>query len=65
VGDPTAKIYIFDRFGKLLKQLSPMSEGWDGSYNGNPMPSNDYWFRIEYTENNVKKEFRGHFSLKR
>ena len=65
VGDPTAKIYIFDRFGKLLKQLSPMSEGWDGSYNGNPMPSNDYWFRIEYTENNAKKEFRGHFSLKR
>ena len=65
VGDPTANIYIFDRFGKLLKQISPMSEGWDGSYNGNPLPANDYWFRIEYTENNVKKEFTGHFSLKR
>ncbi len=64
-GDPTAKIYIFDRFGKLLKQLSPLSEGWDGSYNGNPMPSSDYWFRVEYTENNTKKEFRGHFTLKR
>src|SRR5690606_7087370 len=25
-GDPTAKIYIFDRFGKLLKQISPLSE---------------------------------------
>ena len=64
-GDPTAKIYIFDRYGKLLKQLSTLSEGWDGSYNGNPMPSSDYWFRVEYTENNTKKEFRGHFSLKR
>ena len=64
-GDPTAKIYIFDRHGKLLKQLSTFSEGWDGSYNGNPMPSNDYWFRVEYTENNTKKEFSGHFTLKR
>jgi gliding motility-associated-like protein len=65
VGDPTAKIYIFDRFGKLLKQISPMSPGWDGTYNGNPLPSSDYWFRIEYTENNIKKQFSGHFTLKR
>jgi gliding motility-associated-like protein len=64
-GDPTAKIYIFDRFGKLLKQLSPLGEGWDGTYNGNPLPSSDYWFRIEYTEDNIQKEFRGHFTLKR
>ena len=64
-GDPTAKIYIFNRFGKLLKQLSPLSEGWDGSYNGNPMPSSDYWFRVEYIENDTNKEFRGHFTLKR
>ena len=65
IGDPTAKIYIFDRFGKLLKQISPMSPGWDGTYNGNPLPSNDYWFRVEYKENNIKKEFSGHFTLKR
>lgn len=70
IGDPTAKIYIFDRFGKLLTQLSPTEGGWDGTYNGNPLPSSDYWFRIIYTErdqagNDVQKEFRGHFSLKR
>ncbi len=64
-GDPNAKIYIFDRFGKLLKELIPLGAGWDGTYNGNPLPSSDYWFRIEYTENEVQKEFRGHFSLKR
>ncbi len=63
--DPTAKIYIFDRFGKLIKQLSPLSEGWDGTYNGNPLPSSDYWFRVEYTEQDIKKEFKGHFTLKR
>ncbi len=64
-GDPTAKIYIFDRFGKLLKQLSPLSEGWDGTYGGNPLPSSDYWFRVEYTEDEKSKEFKGHFTLKR
>ena len=64
-GDPTAKIYIFDRYGKLLKQISPLSEGWDGTYNGNPLPSSDYWFQVEYTENETRKEFRGHFTLKR
>jgi large repetitive protein len=63
--DPTAKIYIFDRFGKLLKQVSPLGEGWNGTYNGNPLPSSDYWFLVEYTEQEVQKEFKGHFTLKR
>jgi len=64
-GDPTAKIYIFDRYGKLLKQISPIGDGWDGTYNGSPLPSSDYWFQVEYTENETRKEFRGHFTLKR
>jgi gliding motility-associated-like protein len=63
----TAKIYIFDRYGKLLKQLSPTGSGWDGTYNGNIMPTSDYWFTVEYTEpsTNERKEFRAHFTLKR
>ena len=40
---PKSKIYIFDRYGKLLKELDPLSEGWDGNYNGKPMPQTDYW----------------------
>ncbi|HET8810447.1 MAG TPA: T9SS type B sorting domain-containing protein, partial [Flavobacteriaceae bacterium] len=47
---PNAQIYIFDRYGKLLKQLSPTGPGWDGTYNGRPMPSSDYWFRVQYIE---------------
>ena len=62
---PNAKIYIFDRFGKLLKEINPLGPGWDGTYNGNPMPSSDYWFRIDYTEDNTPKQIRGHFTLKR
>ncbi|NNK72682.1 MAG: T9SS type B sorting domain-containing protein, partial [Flavobacteriaceae bacterium] len=37
-------IYIFDRYGKLLKQVNPNGPGWDGTFNGSKMPSNDYWF---------------------
>ena len=64
-GQPSAKIYIFDRYGKLLKQISPSGSGWDGTYNGAPMPTNDYWFVVEYTEDAKKKEFKAHFTLKR
>lgn len=62
---PNAKIYIFDRYGKLLKEINPLGPGWDGTYNGNPMPSSDYWFRIEYVEDNTPKQIKGHFTLKR
>jgi gliding motility-associated-like protein len=63
----TSDIYIFDRYGKLLKKLDPQGDGWDGTYNGRPMPSTDYWFTIEYQipALNVTRRFRAHFSLKR
>jgi gliding motility-associated-like protein len=60
-----AKIYIFDRYGKLIKQIDPLGEGWDGKYNGQEIPSTDYWFNVDYTENNQQKQFKAHFSLKR
>ena len=63
--DFEAKILIFDRYGKLLKQIDPYANGWDGKFNGTDMPSSDYWFKIEYKEDNVQKEFKSHFSLKR
>lgn len=61
-------VYIFDRYGKLLKQLGA-TEGWDGTYNGKQMPSTDYWFRFEYQEEDtgvlVAKTRKTHFALKR
>ena len=58
-------VYVYDRYGKLLKQLAVNGEGWDGTYNGSPMLSDDYWFKILYTEKGIAKEFKAHFSLKR
>ena len=62
---PDAKISIFDRYGKHLASFRPKSEGWDGTYNGRPMPSNDYWFMVEFTDEGKSKVFKGHFTLKR
>ncbi|WP_316633613.1 T9SS type B sorting domain-containing protein [uncultured Flavobacterium sp.] len=65
INDPIYKnavIYIYDRYGKLLKQLSPFGEGWDGTYIKEPMPASDYWFTIKLEDG---REAKGHFSLKR
>lgn len=64
---PTSNIYIYDRYGKFLKQISSKSLGWDGTYLGSPVPSSDYWFTIEYIEplTTDLKVFKSHFSLKR
>jgi gliding motility-associated-like protein len=61
----TTKIYIFDRLGKLIKQISAAGDGWDGTYNGQLLPATDYWFTVDYPEQGTMKQFKAHFSLKR
>lgn len=56
------KILIFDRLGKLLKNIDSHSTGWDGTFNGQPLPSTDYWFTFTMSNG---KEYKGHFTLKR
>nr|MUH38594.1 gliding motility-associated C-terminal domain-containing protein [Zobellia laminariae] len=60
--DPNVSIY--NQYGMLLFQLSG-NDSWDGTFNGKIVPSNDYWFRVEYTKDGERKEFKSHFSLKR
>jgi gliding motility-associated-like protein len=63
---PKSVIYIFDRFGKLMKQISPAGSGWDGRFNSYDAPESDYWFTVTYDENEKKNQiFKAHFSLKR
>ncbi len=62
MGYPNAEIFIYDRYGKLLKQINPNGSGWDGAFNGEKMLSSDYWFTVKLDD---KNEFNGHFSLKR
>lgn len=53
-------IQIFDRYGKLLSNVDPRGKGWDGNYNGRPLPSTDYWYVIQLEDGRTVK---GHFSM--
>jgi gliding motility-associated-like protein len=59
---PNSKVFIFDRYGKLLKELNPLGPGWDGTYNGAKMPTSDYWFSVTLEDG---RTFTSHFTLKR
>ena len=68
-------IEIFDRHGKRLymkkvgsfngDKVTSGSEpfGWNGEYNGHLLPSDDYWYLI--TLEDIRKQYTGHFTLKR
>ncbi len=55
-------VYIFDRYGKLLKHILGTEISWNGIYNGKALETNDYWYII-----NLKtgQPLKGHFTLKR
>lgn len=59
---PMTTIFIYDRNGKLLKELDPLSKGWDGTLNGRNLPASDYWFYVTLEDGRV---FKSHFALKR
>ncbi|MEC4049873.1 T9SS type B sorting domain-containing protein [Flavobacterium sp. SUN046] len=59
---PQTTVYIFDRFGKLIQKLTPSSNGWDGTYNGQELISDDYWYLVKLDDGRTAK---GHFTLKR
>ena len=57
----TNELFIFDRFGKLLKNGSQDSAFWDGNLNGQELPAGNYWYKIIVDDST----FTGAFALKR
>ncbi len=55
------QVWIFNRFGKLIKQMDA-NQPWDGTFNGRPMASDSYWYRIDTPEGH---SLTGFFLLKR
>lgn len=53
------QLQIFDRYGRLLQELNSQSRGWDGSYNGKPMPTGAYWYLLKFEDTS----YAGHFML--
>ena len=64
-----AMVSVFDRYGKLIKQLDQNSLGWDGTFNGRDLPSTDYWFQLTFLDSEgqrtTAKYISNHFSLRR
>lgn len=58
---PKSTVKIYDRYGKLVAELEGDTSEWDGTYNGHPLPSTDYWYTIHVPE--IAKIFKGHFTL--
>ena len=63
--DSKAEIMIFNRWGELMKQFSPIEEGWNGIYKGNLSPAGNYFFIVKYKEKDTQNEIKGYFTLRR
>ena len=55
-------IKIYDRYGKLIKNLVTNNDSWNGTFNGTELPATDYWFVVTRANGT---QYKGHFSLKR
>ncbi|WP_296312464.1 T9SS type B sorting domain-containing protein [Winogradskyella sp. UBA3174] len=55
-------VQIFNRYGKLITEQTTLSGGWDGTLNGNNLPSDDYWYVAKFLDG---KTYTGHFALRR
>tara|TARA_R110002049_G_scaffold98960_2_gene240844 strand:+ start:4559 stop:6418 length:1860 start_codon:yes stop_codon:yes gene_type:complete len=57
----TSFVSILNRYGKLLKSSRNVPFSWDGTFAGQQLPSDDYWYVIIIDN----QKFTGHFTLKR
>ena len=64
---PGSQVNIFNRFGKVVAQINIDNPGWDGTFNGKDLPSDDYWFSVNLVHRDgvTVKNFQGNFSLLR
>ncbi len=58
----TVAIEIFNRYGKQVAIINATNQNWDGTSNGELLPTDDYWFIAKFTDG---RTFKGHFTLKR
>ena len=41
-------MYVFNRWGQQIYDSEDISKGWDGTFNGNPVPQDTYVYRVDY-----------------
>ncbi|WP_422860345.1 T9SS type B sorting domain-containing protein [Flagellimonas sp. S174] len=60
---PDIDVIIYDRYGRVVARLDQVRK-WDGTYEGSPLPTGDYWYVVNANDNE-KQQFVGHFTLLR
>lgn len=55
-------VNIFNRYGKFITIINSANRAWNGSLNGQKLPSDDYWFVAKFMDGTT---YNGHFALKR
>ena len=60
---PDLEVKIYDRYGRVVAILDQVS-GWDGTYNGNEVPTGDYWYVVNANDKE-QQQYVGHFTLYR
>jgi gliding motility-associated-like protein len=55
-------VQIFSRYGKLITEQKSLDESWDGTFNGQELPGDDYWYIAKFING---KRYVGHFALRR
>lgn len=46
---------IFNKYGTVIFRPSSKTPVWDGTYLGNPLPTDTYWYRLSWIDNITKK----------
>ncbi|WP_348704023.1 T9SS type B sorting domain-containing protein, partial [Tenacibaculum sp. 190524A02b] len=60
------RVFIYDRYARLITKFTGTHQGWDGTYEGRNLPSGDYWYTIYYKElSGQERKIMGHFTLYR
>ncbi len=65
---PSSQIHIFNRFGKVIAEIDIDNPGWNGTFNGKALPSDDYWFSIILVPANTNRppiNRKGNFAMLR
>ena len=64
-GFPDVLIKVYDRYGRVVEEMARNVQGWDGNYDGKPLPTGDYWYVVQLKGEQDDREFVGHFTLYR
>ncbi|SHG20556.1 T9SS type B sorting domain-containing protein [Flagellimonas flava] len=60
---PNIDVIIYDRYGRVVARLDQVKK-WDGTYEGYPLPTGDYWYVVNANDNE-NQQYVGHFTLYR